>query len=166
MRYAFEVLCPVSPDRVDENIARLTAAIVLVLTIAGLVFRSPWVMIGLGLDFALRAFGYARYSPLRSAAQWMARALSLSPRPTDAAPKRFAAGVGLLFSVSIAFAFLFHWYVSGLFIGVVLAACAALESVLNFCVGCYVYTFLLGRWIPRFRSGGIAGEEIVPYHQK
>ena len=158
MRYAFEVLCPVSPNRVDENIARLTAAIVLVLTVAGLVFRSPWVMIGLGGDFALRAFGYARYSPLRLAAQWMARAFSLAPRPTDAAPKRFAAGVGLLFSAGIAFAFFLQWYTSGFVIGIILAVCAMMESALNFCVGCYVYTVLLGRWIPRFRSGEYSGD--------
>ncbi len=157
MTYTLELLCPVSPNRIDENIARFTGAAVLLLTVLALALRSPLIMMGLGGDFALRSFGYARYSPLRSIAHRITRILARSPRLTDAAPKRFAAGVGLLFSVSIALAFLFHWYTSGLVMGIVLGICAALESLLNFCVGCYVYTILLGRWIPRFRSGESIG---------
>jgi len=152
MTYSFELFCPISPKRVDENVARLTAAFVLAITIVGLSLRSPLLMTGLAVDFALRTFGFARFSPVRAAAQWGRDLLSLKPKPTDAAPKRFAAGIGLLFSSFIAMAFLVDWNVPGLVAGIVLATCAFLESALNFCVGCYVYSLLLGRWIPRFRS--------------
>lgn len=150
------IVCPVSPHRVDENIARLTAFSVLLLTIIGLVFRSPILMALLSADFALRAFGFSHDSPLRAAAEWEKNLLSLHAKPTDAAPKRFAAGVGLVFSAFVALALACSWYVPALVAGAVLASCAFLESAINFCVGCYVYTFLLGRWVPWVRSGQIA----------
>ena len=156
MTFYSNVICPVSPHRVDEHIARLTALSVLVLTIIGLVLKSPLLMALLAADFALRAFGFSRFSPLRAVAGWEDKLLSLHPKLTDGAPKRFAAGVGMLFSASIALALALEWYTPGLAIGAVLIACAFLESALNFCVGCYVYTFLLGRWIPWIRSGQVA----------
>ncbi len=158
MKFTFEVLCPVSPTRIDENVARLTAGVVLVLTVVALSIQSPLLMISLAGDFALRASGYARFSPLRQLAQWGTKFLALPSLPTDAAPKRFAAGVGFSFSAFIALSFLLHWFASAIFAGVVLGACASLEAFLNFCVGCYIYTFFLGRWIPRFRSGESGGE--------
>ena len=69
MRYASNIACPVSPDRVDENVARLIAAQVLLVTIAGLLLRSGPLMGGLAIDFALRTFGLGRYSPTRSIAR-------------------------------------------------------------------------------------------------
>ncbi len=156
MTFFSNVICPVSPHRIDENIARLTALSVLVLTIVGLVLKSPLLMALLAADFALRAFGFSRFSPLRLVAGWENKLLALPPKFTDGAPKRFAAGVGMLFSAAIALAFALEWYTSGLGIGAVLLACAFLESAMNFCVGCYVYTFLLGRWIPWTRSEQVA----------
>ena len=62
----------------------------------------------------------------------MANTLRLSPKPVDAAPQKFAARIGIVFSA-----------LSGLlFVAGVLVVCATLEAALGYCVGCKVYALL------------------------
>lgn len=64
-----------------------------------------------------------------------------------APPKRFAAVLGLLFSVLIAL-FLFLDFTTGAyFVGGVLILCASLEAFLNICLGCYVYNWIIAPFL-------------------
>ena len=68
------------------------------------------------------------------------------PRLVPGPPKRFAQTVGLIFSVT---ALVLH-FVAGLSVaaGAVLAVLtvfAALESLLGFCAGCFVFNYMM-RW--------------------
>lgn len=136
------LFCPISSEKLNEHTVRLVAFLVVLVTLAGW-FTASWVVfLLLAVDFGLRAFTTGVFSPVRQMAQWLTHRLSLGVKPTDAAPKKFAAGIGFVFSSFIALAIIFQWQVTAGALTAILLFCAFLESVFSFCVGCVVYAFL------------------------
>jgi hypothetical protein len=131
--------CPISNETVDERAARLCAGVVLVLLALSLSLGSPWIALFLAGDFGLRGLGARRWSPVARLSQVLASSLGLAPRPTNAAPKVFAARLGLGFSLLVTFTLLAGADTLALAAGVPFALCAFLEGVLGFCVGCRIY---------------------------
>jgi Domain of unknown function (DUF4395) len=123
----------------SESKIRLTAFFVLVLTIAYLVTGVGLFPIALLLDFTLRAFGLAPYSPLAFLAGQTAKALKLPAKPVYMPPKRFAARIGFVFCLGVTILHYADQEVAATILGAVLAIFAALESLAGFCAGCYVY---------------------------
>ncbi|WP_461112938.1 DUF4395 family protein [Spirosoma jeollabukense] len=77
---------------------------------------------------------------LRKSTDFVVRQLRLPFKGTDQTPKRFAAGIGLIFSITI---LLVHSPGINMFLLTsILIVFALLESFTSFCAGCYVYTFL------------------------
>jgi hypothetical protein len=137
--------CPISPDRVDESVVRSTAGFVVVVTAAALLLPSPFrglLLLALGLDFIARGFGWGAYSPLGLAGRATARSLRFPAHPTDAAPKRFAARVGIVFSLGAAVSFLLGATIAGFVFAAILILAALLESAFALCIGCKVYALL------------------------
>jgi Domain of unknown function (DUF4395) len=138
-----QLICPVSPDRVDENRVRATAFGVLI--IIGLFFmtKNPVFPLFLVLDFYIRAFTRYKYSLLSWLAHHFVKALGTQPVWIDKAPKMFAARVGLLLASVIAGASLLGMPLLAMVIGATLVLFSFLECGLNFCAGCWVYTYLV-----------------------
>src|SRR6266496_2311297 len=127
---AKSLLCPISPLRVGESTVRLTGLLVAAL-----------IMLVLAIDYRVRAGTRWPSSPLSWLAARLVRALHLPNRPIDKAPKLFAARVGLLFALASGILTSLH-APSGLVVGLALMGFALLESLLNICVGCLVYTYV------------------------
>jgi Domain of unknown function (DUF4395) len=139
---AKSLLCPISPLRVGETTARLTGLLAAALIGVYALTGAAAIMLVLALDYGLRAGSRWRYSPLSWLATRLVRVLRLSDRPIDKAPKMFAARVGMLFALASALLTLVH-PLSGLVVALVLLGFALLESLLNICVGCLVYTYMM-----------------------
>jgi len=139
-----DITCPVSAQRVDENSTRIGAFLVIVIAVVALYTGIYWLSILLAVDFAIRAFtNEGKFSPIKQLAKLLANQLSVPKKPIDAAPKKFAAGVGFAFAISIAVAQFFLFTKTAYAIGSVLLVCAVLESFFAYCVGCIVFTFLV-----------------------
>jgi hypothetical protein len=134
--------CPISPNAVDEHAIRIGAALTILVVAAGLWLHNFWIPLLLAVDFGLRSRGWSDFSPIAQAAKLLRRASGIQPQPTNAGPKRFAALIGVLFSLGIAIAQWRHHPRVALGVGVVLILAAALEAFLGLCVGCKVYGFL------------------------
>lgn len=134
--------CPVDLKTVNLTVVRLNALQISIVTIAGLLTGWYVLFLFLAADFALRISRWNQWSPIRWISYQVVRKLQLSEQPVDRAPKRFAATVGLLFSVAIAGTGLTGFSVIALIIGIILLFCALLEALVNFCVGCWVYMLL------------------------
>jgi len=141
------VSCPVSGKRINENAARIAAGVTVILTIVAVIFQLYWIMLILAADFAVRAFSSGKWSPMRWLAQNIVKALNLPNVPVDAAPKKFAAGLGMVFSALIFITGFMQFTLAHYIIAAMLAGCAILESVFAYCLGCVVYTFLM-RFLP------------------
>jgi Domain of unknown function (DUF4395) len=125
------------PATGNESKIRLTAFFVLVLIVLYVLTGIGLIPVFLLLDFTLRGFGLGAYSPLAWIAGRIATTLRLPAKPVYLPPKRFAARVGFLFCLAIVVAHYTH--LSTLILSIILAGFAALESLANFCAGCYVY---------------------------
>jgi hypothetical protein len=137
------VYCPHDSETVNERVVRIISVQVILITVVSLFTVSPWIMLFLAVDFGMRAFGAQQYSLLRLIAAAAANLLLIAPRQINAAPKRFAAGLGMIFSLVIGgFLFTDLHLLTAISSGM-LIACAALEGFAGYCVGCTVYTFLI-----------------------
>ena len=136
------LICPISPLRVNENVVRVTALLIVTLTLLYVVTGSPLIVLLLAVDFYIRAFTTLRYSPLSWTAHQVNRWLKLPAHMTDKAKKIFAARVGFLFAVAILGLSFVH-VPSSIALSLVLVVFATLECVFNICVGCLVYTYLI-----------------------
>jgi hypothetical protein len=141
--------CPVDFIKINENKARLTAFFVLVLALVYLKTGFWLIMAFLLFDFTLRAVNLGKYCPLGFVSDAVIKQLNIKNKPVDRAPKRFAAGVGLVFTAAILMSYFLGLTLLPLFLSIVLVFFAALESFFGFCAGCYVYDF--GRKISLFK---------------
>ncbi|RBQ08744.1 DUF4395 domain-containing protein [Pedobacter miscanthi] len=137
-----ELSCPVSAERVNENVVRIIAFIVALMAIASMVFSNYWAIVFLIFDFALRAFTTGKWSLLKFIAVKISDGLALSPKMKDLAPKKFAATLGFVFCLLITATFLFDFYTLALILTSIMTVFALLESLFAICVGCHIYSFL------------------------
>ena len=139
-----QIQCPVDFVSMNENKARLTALFVLALG-TGFVFTGVWfIMAFLVVDFMFRANNLGKYSVLAVLSDAVIKQLKIKNKPTDRAPKKFAAGVGLVFTLGILLLTPLHLDTVSLLVTIVLLLFAFLESFIGFCAGCYVYSILRG----------------------
>ena len=139
---AKSLLCPISPLRVGEATARLTGLLAAALIGVYALTGAGAIMLALAIDYGMRAGTRWRHSPLSWLAARLVRVLRLPGRPIDQAPKLFAARVGMLFALASGILTLLH-PPSGLVVALALMGFALLESVLNICVGCLVYSYVM-----------------------
>lgn len=126
----------------DEHVVRLIALQVLMLLLLIDVFNARLLAFLLVLDFALRAFTY-QPAPLAFTAKLITGLLKLKIKPIYAAPKKFAAAIGFVFSFLIAILLLFNLTDTAVLVSSVLALFAFLEAMFNICAGCYVYNWFV-----------------------
>jgi hypothetical protein len=136
------VTCPVSKEKVNENVVRIIAFFTLVIVLIGMYYKSSALIGALALDFYLRAFTKGKLSPLKYISKRLANYFGTKEKMVNPAPKKFAAGIGLFFTITIASLFWFHYTRQADLLASVLLICAALESFKGFCIGCIVYTYI------------------------
>lgn len=135
--------CPTDFITINENQVRLTAAGIFILALLYL-FTGYWpIILFLLIDFTLRALNKGKLSPLNLLSGLLVKTFNIKFKPTDRAPKRFAALLGLVIT-AIA---LLLVYIKASDIAfpliIALAFFSFLESVFSFCTGCYIYSILL-----------------------
>jgi hypothetical protein len=144
-----EIICPISSEKANENVVRITAFWVIMLTGLFILVPNPYIPLYLAVDFYIRAFTKSKFSPLSWMSAGITRWLKLEPHMIDKAPKIFAARVGLLFSILMFSMAIFGLVVPAVIIASVLVLFAFLECGLNFCAGCWVYTYIV---VPLYRD--------------
>jgi hypothetical protein len=132
------------PDPVNEVAARLVAAGVVAMA-AAVLAGWWWVLVPLTYGFLARVAAGPRLSPLGLlVTRVVVPRLSIPPRPVPGPPKRFAQGIGAVFSLGASlahFAFGADLVARVLLAGLVFAA--ALEAALGFCLGCWLFARLM-----------------------
>lgn len=134
------------PHPLNASVARAVAAGVVVMAIATIVFDQPWITLILAYGFIARVAAGPRLSPLALlVTKVIVPKFKLPYRPVAGPPKRFAAAIGIAFSVSAAILALGFGLNGAAYIvlgGLIFAA--GLESVFGYCLGCKVFSYLIG----------------------
>lgn len=135
------------PHPANDVAARMVAGMVVLLSAAIILFQTPWLLFFLVYEFLARVATGPTLSLMGLLATRVLVPLLGNPvRPVPGPPKRFAQAVGLAFSTTC----LLLCYVFGLPVAAygvlgVLMLFATLEAVLGFCMGCFVFGYLM-RW--------------------
>jgi hypothetical protein len=143
------------PDTVSETSARLVAAGVIAQAAVLLVFHEGWLLVPLIYGFLARVLTGPTLSPLgqfvtRVATPrlegWLdsSRPAGFRSRIVPGPPKRFAQGIGLVFTCGAALAWIFGAQLLSYVLIVSLVAAATLESIFAVCLGCIVYNAIWG----------------------
>lgn len=123
--------CPINKEKVDEHISRANAFTTLIFALAGILSYPLIFGIYLTLDFFSRLYLCNINLTLAISKLIVHKILKLKPKLINAGPKKFAAKVGLGFSIATVLAYFYS----------ALATAAFLEAALGFCVGCWLYSF-------------------------
>ncbi len=138
-----QIVCPISKDKVNEQVVRLNAIIGVLLVIAGFAFDSVFYMLFLMSDFFIRAFTPARFSPISFVSHWITNTMRLGDKQIDKAPKIFAARLGFLLLLVLNILFLTGAQAPAMIVGGIFVLFAMLEFALAICIGCIIYTYLV-----------------------
>ena len=132
------------PNPVNEKAARVVAGVVLATSVVILVTGAHWLLIPLAYGFWARVLTGPTLSPLGWTAQNVI-APALGPKkPVPGPPKRFAQGMGVVFSTAALVLALVVGDDSAADVVLgLLAVAAGLESVFGYCLGCKVFALLM-----------------------
>jgi hypothetical protein len=143
MKNLIYIVCPVSDRKTDENVARIAAVLTATITVAAMVANSYLILFLLAVDFALRSFTSGTGSFLKILSGHIAGMLDIRNKShTDAAPKKFAALLGMTFSLLAGLFLVVQLPVAAVITASVLVFCALLEGIFGYCLGCLVYSVL------------------------
>jgi hypothetical protein len=133
------------PDPVNEVSARLVAAGVVLMSLAAIVFGQPWLAAVLAYGFVARVLTGPTLSPLgQLVTRVITPRLPVEPRYVPGPPKRFAQGMGAVFSTTAAVLSLgFGLDTPAYALLGLLVVAATLESVFALCIGCQVFALLM-----------------------
>lgn len=133
------------PDPVNEVAARLVAAGVVLMAVATLTSRAEWMLWVLALGFLARVLTGPTLSPLgQLVTRVLVPRLPLAPRYVSGPPKRFAQGIGAVFTVSaVVLAYGFDQVPAAYALVAALTIAAGLEAFVGLCLGCKVFALLM-----------------------
>ena len=133
------------PNPVNEVSARLVAGGVVIMAAAAIIFDQPWITIVIAYGFVARVLSGPTLSPL---GQFVTRVLTprlgFKEKLVAGPPKRFAQGMGVVFSVAAAILAVGFGLTAAAYIvlGLLIVA-ATLESVFALCLGCKAFAVLM-----------------------
>jgi hypothetical protein len=137
------IVCPISDQRVNEQVTRFNAMFAIGIVVLALALNSILLLVFLMADFFIRGFTELKFSPVSYASHYLSNALSLPVKLIDKAPKIFAARLGFLIMAVISGMFVFGLSLASLIVASILIFFASLEFLFAICVGCTIYTYLI-----------------------
>lgn len=137
------LICPVSTEKIHENLPRVTAFIVTGILLSYILTGFLPIVLFLMYDFFVRGYNYSKYSLIYRIAKPVSEHFQNSGTFIDKAPKLFAARLGGIMSVFITVFHLTHVEIIASALAVLVGVLAALECFFNFCVGCYIYSWFV-----------------------
>ena len=137
------IVCPISDQRVNEQVTRLNAMFAIGTIILAFVLNSSILLVFLMADFFIRAFTEIKFSPISFVSHYMSNTLNLPVKMIDRAPKIFAARLGFLMTAAIASLYFFDFAHVSIMVASMLIFFAGLEFMFAICVGCMIYTYLV-----------------------
>jgi hypothetical protein len=132
------------PNPVNEISARLVAGGVVIMVVLTIALDLKWATAVIAYGFVARVLTGPSLSPLgQLATRVVTPRLGLAARPVPGPPKRFAQGVGVVFSVTALILTLLGFWTAAQVVLALLACAALLESVFAICLGCMTFGLLM-----------------------
>lgn len=144
-----DIVCPISNEKIDSNVSRLTIFISVLLVIAFIATQQPVFVYIAALDYGIRAFGNSKFSPLRFIALKISLMAGWQPKMIDKAPKVFASRLGFICLLTASLLFNLNLVTASYAVAVMAGSLFLLDALDIICVGCVIYHHLA---FPFFRK--------------
>lgn len=132
------------PNPVNERSARWVATGVVLQAVLFLIVRQGWVLIPLAYGFTARVLTGPKLSPLgQLSTRVLTPMMKGEGRFVPGPPKRFAQGIGLVFSVGASIAWLSGSHTVAIVLIAGLTVAASLEAFVGYCLGCVIFGQLM-----------------------
>lgn len=135
------LVCPISDQRVNEQVTRLNAMFTIGIIVLAFVLNSVSLFVFMMADFFIRAYTDLKFSPISYISHFLSNTLNLPVKMINKAPKVFAARLGFLMTTVISALFMLDLNLASVIISSVLIFFASLEFLFAICVGCMIYTY-------------------------
>jgi hypothetical protein len=143
MEFMKNLVCPISDQRVNEQVTRFNAMFTIGIIALAFVLNSVFLFVFLMADFFIRGFTSIRFSPINYASHYLSNAFNFPVKMIDKAPKIFAARLGFLMTIGIASSYILNLKLAAIIVSSLLIFFASLEFLFALCVGCIIYTYLI-----------------------
>ena len=137
------VVCPISTEKTDSNVSRLTIFFNVVLMALYIYTQSPVYIVIVAVDYLIRAVYKVTYSPIRFIAYNIVKTLPLKPKSINLAQKVFASRLGMICAATATILYFTGNITGSIVVTGILLTLSTLDSVFNFCVGCLIYNYLV-----------------------
>lgn len=137
------LVCPVSVEKIDSNVSRLTIFMNVVLMALYLYTLNPVFILIVSFDYLIRAIAKVTYSPVRFIAYNTISILNLQKKPINLAQKVFASRLGMICAIVATILYFTGNTTGSIVVASILLTLSTLDSVFNFCVGCLIYNYLV-----------------------
>ena len=132
------------PNPVNDVSARTVATGVVIMAVLVAALGWGWVLIPLTYGFIARVLTGPTLSPLgQFAVRVVAPRLPQHEKLVPGPPKRFAQGIGVVFTVTASVLWLAGAPGAARIVVAMLAVAATLEAAFGFCLGCKVFALLM-----------------------
>lgn len=132
------------PTEVNDTSARIVASGAVAMSAGYALTGWAWLLIPLTYGFVARVMSGPTFSPLaRLATQVITPRINAQHRIVAGPPKRFAQGIGAIFSVTASALYLLDLATASRWVAAALAGPALLEAALGFCIGCKMFAGLM-----------------------
>lgn len=132
------------PNPVNETSARIVASGAVAMAILFVATGWGWVLVPLTYGFVARVLAGPTFSPLgRLATQVITPRLRRDHALVAGPPKRFAQGIGALFTSTASVLFILGLASASRVVVAALAVAASLEAFAGFCLGCWIFARLM-----------------------
>jgi hypothetical protein len=137
------IVCPVSGEKIPENLPRVTALFVVSLFGTFLITGYLPVILFLTYDFFVRGFNYSKYSLIHLAAKNVLRIAGKGSKLIDKAPKLFAARLGFVMCILITVFSILNIEIASNTLVILILFLSFLESFFGVCVGCILFSWIV-----------------------
>jgi len=137
------IICPISSEKVDSHVSRITVFINDALMIAFLFSLQPILIYIVTIDYGIRSMGYNQYSPICFIASFLVRLIGIQPKMTNKAPKIFASRLGFICATLGSLFVTINMPMASILIIGLFVVLATLDSVFDLCVGCMIYNYFV-----------------------
>ncbi len=137
-----QLVCPVSSEKINENISRITASVIFTLIVLFILTQNIWFLAFVLFDFSFRVFEKISFNPVSCFVKRIYKLTNLPDKMVNKAPKVFAARLGFFLSV-LSLGLFFFFPISAYIIAGILSICIFADAAFNFCIGCVIYHYLV-----------------------
>lgn len=133
------LVCPISSERIDSNVSRLTIFISVILVTIFVITLNTIPLYIAAFDYFVRAFTPGTLSPLRFIATFISTTIGITPKMMDKAPKVFASRLGFLCLLAASILINLGLTTPSIVVTIMAGSLFFLDAAGIVCVGCLIY---------------------------